>query len=268
MTQENKETENQESKEIFNKIQEDTLWEKIVPSGEKVAEMFPTIMVDITRLLFSRLNPNVMDKPRFEYLKRTMEKYKYCEYAVVAPKDANNPNTDYYILDGAHRILLLAEQGYKTVPVTVVKDMKAAAILLASFSFNKPRGELDGVKISQLLTYGLREFGEKDIVEWSSLNKTYVDEYVVTTKMADAQVVSHDVAQKKEERQKIDQVIVQSGMREIKSEPVQDFGGLITLFLKKDKLDYVKTTLLKFGNDLSESAYKLCTEYNKLTEKK
>lgn len=252
--------------ELFEFVPTDEeIWQKIVPKGDKVAEMFPVENVDVTRLLFSELNPNVMDKPRFSFLERTIGKYQYSQYATVVSKDKDDPNSDLYIMDGAHRALVMVKKGYKRIPVIIVKDMPTSAVLMASYAFNKPRGKLDGLKVARLMIRGLRVYGDEEVLKWSSTNKAYIDEYTAMIKSGDAEIIEKNALGKAGERKKIDDLIVQNGMRDIKSESVESFGALFTVFLPKDRHEYVLQTLRRLGNDLSKALYDLCVKFNELS---
>lgn len=240
------------------------LWERQSVKGDKVAELFPVEVVNVERLLFNKLNPNVLDKPKMVYLASVIGQYKFSQYPVVAP-DQNNPDDpecDLYILDGAHRAISMIQNGYKKIPVIIVKHVtEEAAFMLGSVSYNRPRGDLDGKKMAALLTYGLKTFGEKKVVEWTRMNKMYIDEYAAITSAKEAEIIA---GVEKVKRQKIDDLIVKDKMRQIKSQSVQSFGSLFTVYLQSEEHDFVVETLKLFGNNMSKALYNLCREYRKM----
>lgn len=195
--------------------------------------------IEIEKLKLNPYNPNVMSKKDFQYLKENIKKYGFLEFPVVAEVDG-----EYWVLDGAHRILALKELGYEKVKCIVVKGLPKVAVFLAPLTFNKPRGRLKSELVKELLEKGLEEFAYEEVKEWSGLTERAIKEYLACESgvcVCESTTVEERIIEEEEE---------------VRSEPVPQVIHLI-IPIPAELYDTVVKKLKEIDNDLGKALLKL-----------
>ena len=104
-----------------------------------------------------------MEDRIFEQTKKNIEKEGLIGGIIV--REMEKEKGKYIIIDGEHRWKATKELGYKEIPV-IILDKKLPDAMIATINFNKLRGELDTLKLAEVIhnlgkTYNMEELEDK-----------------------------------------------------------------------------------------------------------
>ncbi len=199
-------------------------------------------------------NPNVMDKKTFDELKKNMDVYGYLAPCICIPEDEN-----YFIIDGAHRILALKDKGYKMALIIVAENVTRAAAYAGAISFNKLRGSLSGPKLATMLAKGIQLYGTAEMIKYSSLDKTKLQEHAgplmkegveLATKEELAATVNLDD-------------ILTNEMKEINAKSVEDTESNFIFSYPKAEYDFIASVLDDVNKNHGKALLELCKFHTK-----
>jgi len=121
------------------------------------------LTVDINLVHPNPYNPNVVEDSVFEQLKKNIIQEGLIGAIVV--RDDKEKSGEYVIIDGEHRWRAAKDVGYKEIPI-IVLDRKLPDAMIATINFNKLRGELDTIKLAEVIhelnkTYSTEELEDR-----------------------------------------------------------------------------------------------------------
>lgn len=113
-------------------------------------EAFPVLDIP-ARLIRPRPdNPNAMDEPRYNALKRLIERYGFLEPVLVRPLDEPDGEYEYEMVQGHHRMRAMVELGHDVIPC-IIRDLTDAEAAALQVGMNRVRGELDLQAVARTL---------------------------------------------------------------------------------------------------------------------
>jgi len=118
-------------------------------------------LVDITKIIPNKYNPNIMEPEVFAQTVKNIQKEGFI-YPLLVQQEQNGK---YMIIDGFHRWKASQELKYKQLPV-IVLDKSMPEAMIATINFNKLRGEFDTLRLAEVIhtlhkTYSMEEIEEK-----------------------------------------------------------------------------------------------------------
>lgn len=121
------------------------------------------LTVDINLVHPNPYNPNVVEDSVFEQLKKNILQEGLIGAIIV--RNYKEKSGEYIIIDGEHRWRAAKDVGYKKIPV-IVLDRKLPDAMIATINFNKLRGELDTLKLAEVIhelnkTYSTEELEDR-----------------------------------------------------------------------------------------------------------
>jgi len=93
-----------------------------------------TQMIEVSKIKLDQTNPNVMEKDKFQALKRNIQRFGFIVPVII--------NKDYVIADGEHRFKAAIELGYDKV-LTIIIDVDEVDRRIIRQVMNKLHGEHD-----------------------------------------------------------------------------------------------------------------------------
>jgi len=217
-------------------------------------------VVPTKKITFNPHNPNVMDDRKMEQLETNIKNNKYLEPVVAFyDKDAK----EIFCIDGEHRCRTMAKK-HDTIIVTLIEGgITRAQAFGGAYTFNAIRGQMDQKKLARMLSFGIKEYGEKEVRIMMGMQKYQIDELQMhaseTADMTDEMIADDQKAQLEE---------ISSMQKTLKSRPMSDMGHVFIVSLKKEDYDMVTATLKKINNDTIKALISLCKMYNEKHKKK
>jgi len=189
------------------------------------------IQIDPKSLREPEVNPNSLDKEKFDLLKSAIERYGFLQPVLI--------REDNTIIDGCHRVRAAKELKLKSIPAIVsTSGIEDARIL--QIGMNRLRGELD-LKIVATTFEELSNDGW--LVEDLSLSGFNTDEIQsLIAAMGDADISPKDAAEPVERPKK------------------EEVFALTLHFETEEDLDMVKNALKKKGPTLERALLNLICE--------
>jgi len=120
-------------------------------------------LIKINNIKPNKYNPNVMEDKVFIQTKKNIEREGLIGGIIV--REMEKEKGKYIIIDGEHRWKASKELGYTEIP-TIILDKKLPDAMIATINFNKLRGELDTLKLAEVIhdlnkTYNMEELEDK-----------------------------------------------------------------------------------------------------------
>ncbi len=107
----------------------------------QLVKFVPTKTIPIEKIVFDENNPNSMSQDQVLALEKVVEKYGFA----VDPWVNQQPNGNYMVIDGEHRVRILQKKGVKEIQVKVFQ-VKYSDVRILRQVANKLRGEHDDEK--------------------------------------------------------------------------------------------------------------------------
>jgi len=253
-------------------------------------EKFALLRVPMKMLVVNPYNPNVMDAAQMKALKHSMKKYGYAEFIPVTkvPDDPEfgEDRGKYLVIDGAHRLIAMREEGMgdeDKIEVILVKNITYADAWLGAYTFNKAKGRIKSELVAEMLIRSEANFGLKKTLEMTGLTKEYFDEYTSALKAAiraREAMESGDTAFGKpvpEVKEKVGETkiepefkpvpitdedmrktIVADGLKPIIAKPSEEAEVLFVVELPQKQYEFVTKILNMFAEDPKEALVKAC----------
>lgn len=178
---------------------------------------------------------NRMDDERFRKLVNNIRHTKQIQPLLVRPD--NKKSSQYFLIDGHHRLKALQVLDWKTAPVIVWDiDEKEAGLLLATL--NTLRGEEHPQKRAELLESLLETFDPKDLAELLPESEA---EILNLIKMFQLEEKTLEAEIK----------------RQVEAE-AQTLPVMLNFVLSAEEAELVKTTLEKFSDNINAALVMLC----------
>jgi ParB family chromosome partitioning protein len=198
-------------------------------------------LLNVEDIVANDYNPNEMDNAMFEQIMKSLERDGFLVPIIVREEKGK-----YIIIDGEHRWRAAKEKNQEKIPA-IILDKNRIDSMLMTVGMNKLRGELDPIKLSEVVSKLLKTFTFEelqDMLGYSRQELEYLDsllEYNLDTFKNDGNLTlqKHD---------QLDELI--EGEFEVEL-PVEEYEKLIAI------LETIG------GKDQAESFVKLCQTYLK-----
>lgn len=226
--------------------------------GKPITMVFAN--VKIKKIKFNRRNPNVMDGKTFDGLSKNVDNMGFPEFPVLF---FDSKYRELLCIDGEHRIISVKKKGYKKCPAGIIlKGISRVEAYSGAYSFNKFKGQIDGLKLAQMIQYGLHEWGEKEVMEFFQLQKYQIDEQLMH--LQDNKDTAKTIRDRTSDFQKINSDVIRNQSKELRSIPVMDMEMTLMMSVPRKRYDYIIETLkMVKENDNVESLYRICKYYRK-----
>lgn len=137
-------------------------------------------VLPLVKLKDNPKNPNVMSKPTYDLLVRSIKARGFKDPIIVQTQDEDGT---WPIEDGHHRARALKDLGYDGAPCIIIKaegDISLSALML-----NKIKGRLDPSKVGAILM-GLREsYSSRDLVDLTGYSSQDLENYASVLKISE-----------------------------------------------------------------------------------
>lgn len=120
------------------------------PTDSPDVLQYPVLDIPAQKIRARVDNPNAMDEPRYNALKRLIERYGFLEPVLVRPLPEPDGEYEYEMVQGHHRMRAMVELGHTVIPC-IVRDLSDEEAVALQIGMNRVRGELDLQAVARTL---------------------------------------------------------------------------------------------------------------------
>jgi len=129
---------------------------------QKLKYNHKTLNIGIDKIKENTYNPNVMDGKIFGLAKENIKREGFV--GAIICRENPEKKDEYIIIDGEHRWKAAKELGYEEISV-IVLDKNLPDAMISTISFNKLKGEIDTLKLAEIINKLTKIYGMKELEE-------------------------------------------------------------------------------------------------------